>query len=91
MTECYEAMNVSFANAKFSSGENVDYELDRKMKIFSNLSMVLARTYEHMEKKDDALKLCSALLDKQLPSHLKKTFDSIKARITKQVATAPSG
>lgn len=54
MIECYEAMNNQFINASFSS-ENVDYELDKKMQVFSNLSMMLARLYEYLGKSDAAL------------------------------------
>jgi len=82
MVECFEGMNNSFTNATFSA-ENADYELDKKMQVFANLSMMLARVHEHMGKNDEAVKVCDTLLQKQLPSHLKKTFDSIKARVTK--------
>jgi len=36
------------------------------------------------------VRVCNILLEKQLPSHLKKAFDSIKARVTKQVAAPPA-
>ena len=85
MVECFEGMNNSFINASFSP-ENVDYELDKKMQVFSNLSMVLARIYEFLGKNDDAVRTCDILLQKQLPSHLRKTFDSIRARVTKSVS-----
>jgi len=84
MIESFEGMNNVFENATFSA-ENVDYELAKKMNIFTNLAVMLARMYEFMEKKDDAVRVCDILLQKQLPSHLRKTFDSIKARVTKQV------
>jgi hypothetical protein len=89
MIESFEGMNNCFENASFSF-DNVDYELSKKMSIFSNLSIMLARVHEYLNKSDDAVRVCDILLQKQLPSHLRKTFDSIKARITKQVA-APAG
>ena len=46
MTECFEAMNNAFIGAVFSS-DNVDYELDKKMQIFANLSILLARVHEY--------------------------------------------
>jgi hypothetical protein len=92
MVESFEGMNNCFENANFSH-DNVDYELSKKMSIFSNLSIMLARTYEFLNKNDDAVRVCDILLQKQLPSHLRKTFDSIKARVTKQVSQggAPAG
>ena len=50
MIECFEAMNNCFINASFSA-DNVDYELDKKMQVFSNISMMLARIYEQLGKK----------------------------------------
>ena len=85
MVESFEGMNNCFGNASFTF-DNVDYELSKKMNIFSNLSIMLARTYEFLHKNDEAVRVCDILLQKQLPSHLRKTFDSIKARVTKQVA-----
>lgn len=92
MVESFEGMNNCFDNASFSH-DNVDYELSKKMSIFSNLSIMLARMYEFLHKNDDAVRVCDVLLSKQLPSHLRKTFDSIKARVTKQVSQggAPAG
>jgi hypothetical protein len=85
LVESFEGMNNCFINAAFNS-EQIDYELDKKMQIFTNLSMMLARLYEYNVKNDDAVRVCDILLQKQLPSHLRKTFDSIKARVTKQVS-----
>lgn len=85
MIECFEGMNNCFINATFNS-ESIDYELDKKMQIFTNLAIMLARLYEFNVKNDDAVRVCDVLLQKQLPSHLRKTFDSIKARVTKQVS-----
>jgi hypothetical protein len=85
MIECFEGMNNCFINASFNS-ENVDYELDKKMQVFSNLSMMLSRLYEYLAKNDEAVRVCDILLQKQLPSHLRKTFDSIRARVTKSVS-----
>lgn len=54
---------------------------------------MLARMHEFLTKNDDAVRVCDVLLQKQLPSHLRKTFESIKARVTKQVSQggAPGG
>ena len=82
MIEAFEGMNNCFENANFTH-DNVDYELSKKMNIFSNLSIMLARMHEFLHKNDDAVRVCDILLQKQLPSHLRKTFDSIKARVTK--------
>lgn len=76
-------MNSSFIHATFTPGDNVDYDLSKKMQVFSNSSMILARVYEFLGKNDDAVRVCNILLEKQLPSHLKKAFDAIKARVTK--------
>lgn len=38
--------------------------------------------------KDEALKVCENLLEKNLPPHMRKSFDTIKTRITKQVGQA---
>jgi len=42
-------MNGAFASGDFSSLDwnKVDYELDKKMQTFTNISMLLARLYEH--------------------------------------------
>jgi len=45
MVESFEGMNNCFDNASFSH-DNVDYELSKKMSIFSNLSIMLARMHE---------------------------------------------
>ena len=42
------------------------------------------------ENSAEAIRVCDTLLVKQLPSHLRKTFDSIKARVTKQVSNLAS-
>jgi len=83
MVECFEAMNSCFIHATFTPGDNVDYDLTKKMQVFSNASMILARIYEFLGKSDSAVRVCNILLEKQLPSHLKKSFDAIKARVTK--------
>lgn len=56
-------MNNCFINAAFNS-ESIDYELDKKMQIFTNLSMMLARLYEFNVKNDDAVRICDILLQK---------------------------
>jgi hypothetical protein len=63
LIECFEAMNNCFINASFSA-DNADYELDKKMNVFANLSMALARTYEYLGKNDDTIRLCDILLQK---------------------------
>ena len=88
MAECFEAMNSSFVGGNFAALKNagqqvVDYDLDRKMQVFTNLSVLLARVYEHRTENTEAVRVCDTLLAKQLPGHLRKTFDSIKARVTK--------
>ena len=85
MLECFEAMNNSFTSAIFSP-DSVDYELNKKMLVFTNLSVLLARYFEHKGETNETVRICDTLLVKQLPSHLRKTFDSIKARVTKQVS-----
>ena len=49
MAECFEAMNSAFVSGDFSQLDynKVDYELDRKMNVFTNIAMQLARIYEH--------------------------------------------
>ena len=89
MLDCFEAMNNCFVSGQFSS-EQVDYELNKKMLIFSNLSILLARYFEYKNENSEAIRICDTLLVKQLPSHLRKTFDSIKARVTKQVSNLAS-
>lgn len=61
MIECFEAMNNCFINASFST-ENVDYGLDKKMNVFTNLSMSLARMYEFLGKNDDTIRVCDIML-----------------------------
>lgn len=41
MTECFEAMNGAFVSGDFSALEHnkVDYELEKKMNVFTNISM----------------------------------------------------
>ena len=56
------------------------------MLVFTNLSVLLARYFEHKGDNNETVRVCDTLLVKQLPSHLRKTFDSIKARVTKQVS-----
>ena len=40
----------------------LNYGLHKKMQVFTNLSMVLARLYEFMVKNDDAVRVCDILL-----------------------------
>lgn len=88
MTECFEAMNGAFVSGDFASLDynKVDYELERKMNVFTNISMQLARICEYKTQNQEAVRICEILLTKNLPSHLRKTFDSIRAKVTKQVS-----
>ena len=86
MLESFEAMNNCFLSANFSP-EHVDYELNKKMLVFSNMSVLLARLFEFKANNAEVVRICDILLQKQLPSHLRKTFDSIKARVTKSVSS----
>lgn len=61
LIESFEGMNNCFINAAFNS-ESIDYELDKKMQVFTNLAVMLARLYEHMVKNDDAVRVCDILL-----------------------------
>jgi len=63
MTVCFEGMNDAFINGQFSS-ENVDYELEKKMQIFSNLSILLARINEFKSENNEAVRVCDTLLQK---------------------------
>lgn len=63
MSEAFEGMNNCFETANFTH-ETVDYELDKKMSIFTNLSWMLARIYEYLNKNDDAVRVCETLLSK---------------------------
>ena len=63
MTVCFEGMNDAFINGQFSS-ENVDYELEKKMQIFSNLSILLARIFEYRTENTEAVRVCDTLLQK---------------------------
>jgi hypothetical protein len=85
IVESFEAMNGCFQSATFAP-DKIDYELNKKMNVFANLSIILARLYEFKAQNPEAVRICDILLGKQLPSHLRKTFDSIKARVTKSVA-----
>lgn len=85
MQETFEAMNSCFASASFSH-DHIDYELNKKMQVFSNMSIILAKCLESKAQTQEVVRVCDTLLSKQLPSHLRKTFDSIKARVTKQVS-----
>jgi hypothetical protein len=43
--------------------EKGDYELDRTMQIFSNLSMILTKTYEFLGKNEDAIRVCEFIVE----------------------------
>jgi len=63
MVEAFEGMNNCFESANFSH-DNVDYELSKKMNIFSNLSIMLARVHEFQGKNDQSVRVCDILLQK---------------------------
>ena len=63
MIEAFEGMNNCFENATFNH-ENVDYDLQKKMNIFTNLSMMLARIHEYLNKNDEAVRVCDTCLSK---------------------------
>ena len=63
MLECFEAMNNCFISAIFSA-DQVDYELNKKMLVFSNLSVLLARYFEFKENSAEAIRVCDTLLIK---------------------------
>ena len=87
MHECFEAMNNCFIKATFG-GDNIDYDLATKMNTFSNFAMIFARILEFRGTNDEALRICDILLQKQLPHHLRKAFDTIRARISKGISKA---
>jgi len=66
MSECFEAMNNTFISGDFSALDfnKVDYELDKKMNVFTNISMQLARIYEHKAENTEAVRICDILLTK---------------------------
>jgi len=66
MTECFEAMNGAFVSGDFSALEHnkVDYELEKKMNVFTNISMQLARIYEYKQQNTEAVRICDIPLTK---------------------------
>ena len=83
-------MNNTFTTANFGT-DNIDYDLATKLNVFTGFAVIYCRVLEHREEKDEALWVCDGLLEKQLPPHQRKSFDTIKARITKQAAAAGGG
>ena len=75
-------MNNTFITSNFGIG-NIDYNLDTKLNVFTNFSNVYCRIQEKHDT-DEALRVCNLLLEKNLPPHLRKSFDTVRARITKQ-------
>ena len=88
MQECFEGMNNTFITSNFGVG-NIDYNLDTKLNVFTNFSHVYCRIQEKHDS-DESLRVCNLLLEKNLPPHLRKAFDTIRARITKS-AKGPDG
>jgi hypothetical protein len=66
MTECFEAMNGAFISGDFSALDHnkIDYELEKKMNVFTNISMQLARIYEYKQQNTEAVRICDILLTK---------------------------
>ena len=66
LAECFEAMNGAFVSGDFASLDwnKVDYELEKKMQTFTNISMLLARMYEHQNNTQEAVRICEILLAK---------------------------
>jgi hypothetical protein len=75
-------MNNTFITTNFGAG-NIDYNLSTKLSVFTNFSHIYCRIQEK-KSQDEALRVCNLLLEKNLPPHLRKAFDTIKTRITKQ-------
>jgi hypothetical protein len=86
MQECFEGMNNTFVTTNFGAG-NIDYNLNTKLSVFTNFSHIYCRIQEKTNQ-DETLRVCNLLLEKNLPPHLRKAFDTMKTRITKQ-AKAP--
>jgi hypothetical protein len=63
MLECFEAMNNCFISGIFSP-DSVDYELNKKMLVFSNMSVLLARYFEFKQNVPEAIRVCDTLLVK---------------------------
>lgn len=89
MQECFEGMNNTFITANFGAG-NIDYNLSTKLNVFTNFSHLYCRIQEKRTP-DEALRVCNLLLEKNLPPHLRKSFDTIKTRITKQAKAPEKG
>ena len=86
MEECFEGMNNCFITANFGK-ENIDYDLATKLNVFTNFSVMYCKHLEHRDEKDQAVRVCDILLEKNLPPQQRKSFDTIKARITKTVGS----
>ena len=56
-------MNNCFWSANFAP-DHVDYELNKKMLVFSNLSVLLARLFEFKANNTEAVRICDILLNK---------------------------
>lgn len=89
MQECFEGMNNTFITTNFGAG-NIDYNLSTKLNVFTNFSHIYCRIQEKGNQ-DEALRVCNLLLEKNLPPHLRKSFDTIKTRITKQAKAPEKG
>lgn len=63
MLESFEAMNNCFLSANFAP-DHVDYELNKKMLIFTNMSVLLARLCEFKANNPETVRICDILLTK---------------------------
>ena len=63
MLEAFEAMNNCFLSANFAP-DHVDYELNKKMLVFTNLSVLLARLFEFKTNNSEVVRICDILLTK---------------------------
>lgn len=82
-------MNNTFITSNFGTG-NIDYNLSTKLNVFTNFSHIYCRIQEKLHS-DESLRVCNLLLEKHLPPHLRKAFDTIKTRITKQAKAPEKG
>lgn len=79
-------MNNTFITSNFGIN-NIDYNLNTKLNVFTNFSHIYCRIQER-HSQDESLRVCNLLLEKNLPPHMRKAFDTIRARITKQAKGA---
>jgi hypothetical protein len=74
----FEVMLKSFF--ELASKDIVDYDMETKKKINSNIGLVYARILEADNKFDEVVKVCESLLKLPLNLHTKKFVMALKAR-----------